>query len=382
MRTFQYTEVRKNKNGSRINTIKRDITIHPSKNLISDWNCNSKGWNLIEAKDIGIDTLNPILRGHAGSIMLAPNQGKDFITISKTITGLKPNTKYFVSVFVRNNGVKSSQLYLNDELTDYSAHHYVRRLGGVSDSGEDGEIEVRINAYDVQYSKSGRFIETLWLDGFFATELHESLEDELLDTIKEAYPYVDTEKTEPTQYDLLKGRKYTPFKYAAVVNGRRLVKYDKPLSEYGLVDGGKYEVVDIDPATSIMNALLHDIPLMAMLEQDESKVSHAYPKEDDVTGAMPSTYFPRVQYFTGFSLNKGFVDGKPHSSEVNYAINVYIPTVKVRESVSALMITEQIKGILAELGWASIRGSDYYLKKEQLYVLQTQFIQDHEIRKY
>lgn len=305
------------------------------------------------------------------------------VSIKRTITGLVPDTDYFLTVYVRNNAVSSTQLIVGGEVADYTIIPYVQRLGVVFTTDEEGEVEIEIKSYDPRGKPSGSPVPLIWVDGFFATKLAEELSEVEVQDLMSIYPYVEDERVFPTQYDVLKNNKtqYSPYRYAIVHNGRRILEYHKGLHHYGIQDGDDYIVHEMDKPVAIMNAMYNDVPLMSMLEQKKTHVSHAYPKEDAEMSLLGDSHFPRIQYFTGFSVNKKIVEGKPFASEVNYAVNVYIPTFKVMESVNAVMITEQIKGIMAELGWATIRGSDYFLKKEQLYVLQTQFIQDATIVK-
>lgn len=384
---FTFNEISLNDNGSFRNRIPRKVEFYPAYNEINYIDTDFSGWELSEEAMVGEDPNNKILPDVAKTTVVG-FKGKqpvppESVSIKRTITGLVPETDYFLTVYVRNNAVSSTQLIVGGEVADYTIIPYVQRLGVVFTTDEEGEVEIELKSYDPRGKPSGNPVPLLWVDGFFATKLAEELKEADIEDLMSLYPYVEDERVFPTQYDVLKDNKtqYSPYRYAIVFNGRRLLEYHKGLHHYGMQDGDDYIVHEMDKPVAIMNAMYNDVPLMSMLEQKRTHVSHAYPKEDAEMSLLGDSHFPRIQYFTGFSVNKKIVEGKPFASEVNYVVNVYVPTFKVMESVNAVMITEQIKGIMAELGWATIRGSDYFLKKEQLYVLQTQFIQDATIVK-
>lgn len=385
--TYTFNEITLKDNGSIHNTIKRTVDFYPATNEINYIDTDIEGWELTPNTQVGQDSKNKILPNVSKTTVVGFTSKQpippEYVSIKRTIEGLVPDTDYFLSVYVRNNAVSSTQLLVGGELADYSIIHYVQRLGAVFTTDSNGEVEIEIKSYDPKGKPSGYPVPLIWVDGFYATKLSEDLQEASLEEIKEAYPYVIDERVFPTQYDILKPHKtqYSPYRYSIVFNGRRITEYHKGVHHYGMVEGSEYVVHEMDKAVAIMNAFYNDVPLMSMLEQEKTHVSHAFPKEDAEMSMLGESHFPRIQYFTGFSVNRKIVDGKPFASEVNYAVNVYIPTFKVMESVSAVMITEQIKAIMAELGWATVRGSDYFLKKEQLYVLQTQFIQDAKIVK-
>lgn len=385
--TYTFNEITLNDNGSFRNKITRKVDFYPATNEINYIDGDYKGWETSTDTMVGGDSNNKILPDVDKTTVVGFKTKKttppEYVSIRRTIEGLIPNTDYFFTVYVRNNAVSSTQLIIGGEIADYTIIPYAQRLAAVFTTDETGEVEIEIKSYDPRGKPSGSPVPLVWVDGFFATKLDEELKETSTSELKSIYPYVEDERVFPTQYDVLKGNKtrYSPYRYAMVFNGRRLMDYHKGLHHYGMEDGDEYIIHEMDKPVAIMNAFYNDVPLMSMLEQKKTHVSHAYPKEDAEMSLLGDSHFPRIQYFTGFSVNKKMKDGIPFASEVNYVVNVYIPTFKVMESVNAVMITEQVKGIMAELGWATIRGSDYFLKKEQLYVLQTQFIQDARIVK-
>lgn len=361
------------------------VDFNPYENLISEWNGDVYGWDTSEGSKLVKDEAHPIALDRNDSLRVVVTKEKEITSIKKTAE-LEPGKKYFISLYIRNNDAVSSALYLNGKYTDKSTTTYTETIGGIAEADDEGKIEVDIRLYDVEAVPVRSPVEAItaevfsraaWIDGLQAVEIEEGDETLSKKQLVEKYPFAVKEKTSPSARDLLdKMFHFSPYRYYLVADGRRITDYHKSLDEYGVNKDTCLETYEAELAEQIFTAFTHDVPLMAMLEGRKSHVSYAYPKEDRDMSRLHKSHFPRLQFFTGFAVNKNIADSSPIAEETNFAINVYIPITKVMESVSAVMIATQMSAVMAELGWAKVRGSDYFLKNEQLYVLQTQFIQD------
>lgn len=360
---------------SKPRSVTMDFT--PYENLVGDWNGSVTGWDLSEGLSLRKDKMHPMVLDSDGSILVSSTQKEEPNTLIRNIV-LEPDTEYLFSTYVRNNDVLSTTLHINDIYKDSVVNPYTQRVKGIGKTDEEGNLKIKLTMYD----SVPHGIHDAWLDGFMvlATEEGDSYlrEEELLDK----YQYVRGKKESPNALDLLSHMfHFSPFKYYLTVDGRRIENYLKPLSEYGANEDSNIQTDLADWDEQIYNAFTHDVPLMSMLEGKKSHVTYAYPKEDQEMSKLHDSHFPRLQFFTGFGVNSMISDTEPIADLVNFAINIYIPVTKVLESVSAMMISNQLSSVMSELGWSKVRGSDYFLKNEQLYVLQGQYIQDQMIQR-
>lgn len=354
----------------------RKVHITPIKNELGYIKYEST--NLVSDGYVKFDLKHPLTLNSEGSFAVIPKDvNKDSVMVTHTAT-LEPNTEYYVTVHTRNEDASSTQLFVNGELIDFNDRYYVKRMGGIISTPSDGKLEIKVVGSNITKRPESlvRFA-SFWVEGFYATKHLNKGVTKAIDLRKE-YPFTYGEKLEPNVTDLIlqsRDASKIPYKFYIIVNGVKIDDYQKPLSTIGLEQGGEFEQGTHEPQDSIFRAFIHDEQLMSMLEGDVTHVSHAFPKEDEAMAEMGATYFPRIQYFTGFSVNRGIADMVAFANEVNFAINVYITTPKVLNSVNSIMITNRAQAIMGELGWAMVRGSDYFLKHEQLYVLQSQLIQ-------
>lgn len=356
---------------------KVELDFKPYVNEVSSWSGNVNGWEMSEGVSLRKDIRHPITLKSTGSLLVSSTLDKEVNTLTREAT-LKPNTSYLVSLYVRNNDVMSTALYLNGEYKNSIVNPYTQRLQGISETDGLGKISVELKMYDA--SPGG--LHHVWLDGFMIVETQPGDLDLREEELKEKYQFVDDKKESPNAIDLLSHMfHFSPFKYYLTIDGRRIEDYTRPLIEYGANDKSLIQTDLADWDAQIYNAFIHDIPLMAMLEGKRSHVTYAYPKEDQEMSKLHDSHFPRLQFFTGFGVNSLISDTEPIADLVNFAINIYIPVTKVLESVSAMMISNQLSSVMSELGWSKVRGSDYFLKNEQLYVLQGQYIQDQMIQR-
>lgn len=349
------------------------LEFEPYENEIAYLDQGKDAWKVTNIERIDRDINKPIVLGSEYSLLVRRfEQDKPMEHMSMEIDlELTPNSNYLITTYVRNNAVTSTKLSLNGEFKDYVADTYTQRICGTVTTDDTGEVNYKLDMYDA----NGPY--DLWVSGFFATKISE--EDMNLDKreLLLKYEYVTGKKSSPNMRDLLDDLyHFSPYRYYLVSEGRRISDYNKPLSEYGITEDTIISSHMSDWDEQIFNAFVNDVPLMAMLEGKREHVSHAFPKEDGKMSSLHTSHFPRIQFFTGFAVNSLIADIKPIADEVNFVTNIYIPVTKVMESVSAIMILNQQNAIMAELGWAKIRGSDYFLKNEQLYVLQSQYIQD------
>lgn len=353
----------------------REVSVEfdPYENEISYLDEGNDPWKVENIERIDRDINKPIVLGSDYSLLVRRfNQFEPMEHMSMEIDlELDPDSNYLITTYVRNNAVTSTRLSLNGEFKDYVADTYTQRICGTVKTGEDGKVNYKLDMYDAQ----GPY--DMWISGFFATKISD--EDMRLEKreLLTKYEYVKDKKSSPNMRDLLNELfHFSPYRYYLVSEGRRITDYNKPLSDYGIDENTVISSHMSDWDEQIFNAFVNDVPLMAMLEGKREHVSHAFPKEDGKMSSLHESHFPRIQFFTGFAVNSLIADIKPIADEVNFVTNIYIPVTKVMESVSAIMILNQQNAIMAELGWAKIRGSDYFLKNEQLYVLQSQYIQD------
>lgn len=364
--------------------VKIDFT--PYVNEMSHYNDVVGSWDVSDKVTMKVDKIHPITLDSKGAMLVSFEEFEH--SFIKTELELEPDTEYFFSTYVRNNDVSSTTLELNGEFKMSVINPYTQRIYGIGKTDEEGKLEIKLNFYDITPTRvnavTGQHLSMLgaWLDGFMVVKTEDGDSELSSDDILEKYQYVRHEKKGPSAYDLLNQMfHFSPFRYRVSINGRKVLDYNKPLVEYGATEDSHLQTEETDWDTQIFNAYVHDIPLMAMLEGKRSHVSHAFPKEDDSMSRLHESHFPRLQFFTGFAVNTMISDTEPIADEVNFAVNIYIPVTKVLESVTAMMILTQISSIMSELGWAKIRGSDYFLKNEQLYVLQGQYIQDMMLKK-
>lgn len=351
----------------------REVTIEftPYTNLIGEKSNSLDMWEHPANIRLEMDKYHPIFPETVGSVMLKATEiGTETYIVSYVPTEI--GKTYLFTMYVRNNDARSSSLYIQGQYKDSVLDPFTQRIAGTfTADSEETEIKLELYDYNVQPPERSQIV---WVGGEMLVEIQE---EESIERLKRKYEYVENEKESPTVKDLLdKLLHFSPYRYYLVANGRRLENHATQLSKVGIDENTSLQTGIAQIPEQIFNAFTADIPLMAMLEGKRDHVSHAFPKEDREMSRLHTSHFPRIQFFTGFAVNKRISDVSPDVEEMNFAFNLYIPVTKVMESVSATMLLDQSSAILAELGWAKVRGSDYFLKNEQLYVIQSQYIQD------
>lgn len=345
------------------------IPFAPYKNEISSWSYDGKGWELENIKSLSNDMLHPIIPETRGSLKLVKVPGATETTAKRTFNG-KPNTKYLFSVHIRNNGMLTTRVTVGDKKEIVNTTRVVRvSISNVTD--EEGNLEISL------ISKNPNGNHDAWYGGFMIVEVDKDFLDKSDKQLAEIYEHVETEKVSPSARDILK--KYYHFlsdRYYVLAEDEKLESIDTPLEEVGVNEGDVLTIGEEALDVQLSNAFINDVPLMAMLEGDYDHVSHAYPKENREMAKLAESNFPRLQFFTGFSVNSKISDTRAFADSIIFALNIYIPVTKVMESVTAQMILDRTNVIMADLGWAKVRGSDYFLKQEQLYILQSQYVKD------
>lgn len=138
-----FNEVTLNDNGSRRNTIKRSVEFYPAVNEIDYISTDFTGWEASEHIVVGEDSRNKILPDTKTTLVLGFKTKEplppESVSITRTIDGLVPDTKYFFTVYVRNNAVSSTQLIIEDEVVDYTITPFTQRLGAVIETDSEGK---------------------------------------------------------------------------------------------------------------------------------------------------------------------------------------------------------------------------------------------------
>lgn len=354
-------------------TVTLDFT--PYENKLKDVSNTENMWTTDQNSVLQMDRRHPIIPGTAGALKLRALNLEDKETTITATLDVEIGKTYLFTTYVRNNDARSTALYVQGEYKNSNKDAYTKRVAGTF-VAESEQVEVKLKLYDYNVVQSLGQSQIAWVGGEMLVEIEE---EESIETLKEKYEYVQDRKESPTVRDLLNYLfHFSPYRYYLVADGRRIEHHATQLIEQGIDENTILETGIAETDEQIYSAFTADIPLMAMLEGDFTHVSHAFPKEDREMTRLHESHFPRIQFFTGFAVNRRIADTEPIAEEVNFAFNIYIPVTKVMQSVSAIMILNQSSAILAELGWSKIRGSDYFLKNEQLYVLQTQYIQDQQ----
>lgn len=333
----------------------------------------NKKWDLVNLEPLQLDLNHPIVSTQ-GIRIDTSGYGDTESSMSRTVT-LRPNTNYMISVYVRNDGITSTRLFLDGVYQDSANEKFVTRIIGKVTTGDTGEVEIQL-VYNDRYAIIG-----LWLDGFFATEIPEAQEHLGKEELNDYYPYVRERKDTPTGYDLLDEALHgSPHLYTVTYQG---ITMPLILEELGARNIPQGAIIDVNLNThekSIFGAFSTDTVLISMLEGKRDRVTHAFPKQDSSMSTMDVNHFPRIQFFTGDGVGKIYADGRPFAEMINFTLNYYIPITKVLPSVTAIMMAEQASAIMADLGWSKVRGSDYFMQQEQMYVLQSQFIKDTTVK--
>lgn len=344
----------------------------PYTNLIASWNGVSSGWISADSSATVLPDENRKLF-NISTLEFRLASGVEEGTIYKDVA-CSPNTKYMISLYVRNNGVLTTGLRVGSS-TDWSSNYFANRLVVVADSGANTSLRVNLDMFYV-----ADLIPNAWVGGFFMTPI--TAEDEALsiEDLSKKYTYVSGTKSSPSMKDLLAHKFHgSPFQYFLTADGVRVANYTYPLADYGITSDTLLESHVNELPVQLFYTFIDSMALMAMLEGDITRVSHTYPK-------MPNNnedlrIFPRVQYFMGFEVSSARADGKPLANNVNVSINIYVPITKVSNSMQDSMLSTVVTSLMGELGFSAIRGSDYFREPEQLYVRQTQYVKDVQITK-
>lgn len=351
-------------------TLSREF--YPYENLVPEWNTNPEGW---EAENV--DTLAPYLGAPVvaelpNSFRLTTSPAEVNFSLEREFQG-EAGKSYLVTVSTRNNEIYTTRLVVGDKY--HSAHtNYVERLGVVAVADGDGKIKVRIEGYD---STKATMYDT-WLGGFMITEIEPDLVERKIEELLEIFPFIQGKLESPTLFMMLHGdRNISPYRYRVILDG---ISVSNTQIQIHTIDSTKtVELMEESPQRQIRNALMGDIQLYSMLEGDPMHISYAYPKEDYEMSAMADSNFPRIQFYTGFQVGTKASDTRPKAVSLNYALKVYITNRKIMESVTPTLIMDSMNRVMASLQWTPIRGSDYFIKQEELYVLEVQYIKDVNI---
>lgn len=356
-----------------------EIPFQPYVNRLSylnDSHEENKKWELEGLKPLQLDLNHPIVSNSGIVINTMAEHFGDMESSMKRTEILEPNTTYMVSVYVRNNGFTSTRLFLNGEYKDSVNEKFSERVTGVVTTDDTGELEIKLT-YNDRYALIG-----LWIDGFFATELPEANRNKSIRELNEIYPFVKDRKDTPTGYDILdKALHGSPHAYTIAHQGVTMPFILEELGSRNIQSGDHLEFAENTHEKAIFGAFSTDTVMKSMLEGGRNRITHAFPKQDSKMATMDEAHFPRVQFFTGGGVGKLMADGRPFAEMINYTMNYYIPITKVIPSVTAIMIAEQASAIMADLGWSKVRGSDYFMQLEQMYVLQSQFIKDTTVKR-
>lgn len=365
MKTYKY----KMKPSGVSYTQNASIPFSPYKNEAKDWNSKDEGWELENIKSLKNDPLHPIIPETRGSLKLTKEPGAKVTTARRVFKG-KPSTKYLFSVYIRNNGMLTTRVTVGDKKEIVNTTQVTRvALSGMTDG--KGELEVTL------ISKNPSGYHDAWYGGFMMVEVDSDWNDKTDQQLEEIYEHVEEEKESPSARDILnKYYHFLPDRYYVLAEDEKIEDLNTPLERLGIKEGDVLSIGEEALDTQLSNAFINDIPLMAMLEGDFDHVSHAYPKENREMAQLAESNFPRLQFFTGFAVNSKISDTKPFADSIIFALNIYVPITKVMESVTAQMILDRTNYIMAKLGWAKVRGSDYFLKQEQLYIVQSQYVKD------
>ena len=358
-------------NVNKILNVPVDFT--PYTNIIANWNGVSAGWVSPDSSvTVSIDSTKILFNNPTLNMVL--KDGLQEGTIYKDFACL-PNKHYMISAYIRNNGVLTTGLRVG-VTTDWSSNYFANRLICVVDS--EANTSLRMNL-DLFYESA--FARNTWASGFMVVEITEEESQLSIEELSIKYPFIEGTKDSPSMKDVITQKYHgSPFEYFLTRDGIRITNYNYPLSVYGVDENTLLETHMNDLPTQVFYTFIDSVALMAMLEGDNTRVSHTYPKMDsDDDGSR--RIFPRVQYFLGFELSSMRADSKPLANNVTMSINIYVPITKASNSMQEDMISQIVTSLMGELKFSAIRGSDYFREPEQLYVRQTQYIKDVPILK-
>lgn len=346
-----------------------DMNFTPYANLTSNWSVLT-GW-VSTTTTIALDEHRKIFREPMINFTL--NSNVDDGGAYKDLP-CEQNKNYLISCYVRNNGIMTTGLRVDNQV-DYSPNYFTNRLLVKVASGSRTSIRVNLDFF-----QASDYIANAWVGGFLMSEI--TNEEMLLpiDELSLKYPYVKIAKESPSMKDLLRTKYHgSPFMYFMTMDGIKIPNYNTPLAQYGVTSDTLLATYFNEIPNQIWATFTDSVALMTMLEGDAMRVSHSYPKMDYTVEDL--RLFPRVQYFEGFELSTMRSDGKPLANNTTLYINIYVPSTKVMNSMQDSMISTVVTFLMGELGFSAIRGSDYFREPEQLYVRQVQYIKDVPIIK-
>lgn len=344
----------------------------PYANLVPDWNINPVGWDSENVDSIAIAKGAPVVNELPESFRVTTARGHYNFVLEREFQGEAGKT-YLVTVSVRNNEIYTTRLVVGDAY--HSAHsNLVERLGVVTVADDTGIVKVRIEGYDS--TKATKY--DVWLGGFMIAEIEPESQDRKIEDLLHIFPFTQGELTSPTLHMMLGGDSaQSPYRYRVIIDGVGVA--DTSLKLEDISPTSEIAIMEEKPQVQIRQALMGDIALYSMLEGDPLHISYAYPKEDYEMSAMAEANFPRIQFYTGFQVGQKASDNKVKAVNLNYSLKIYITNRKIMESVTPTLIMDQMNKVMASLQWTPIRGSDYFIKQEELYVMEVQYIKDVNI---
>ena len=345
----------------------RDVNIPfvPYTNIFASQNGTLTGL-VTQDVTLALNTHIVVVNGHSVEARLNAWKTEGYFTVTLPVT---PNKKYLISVYVLNDGVTSTGLQVGTA-SAWHSNFYLRRLGVVVDSESNTELSVKITAMH-----PCSFERIFTIDGWFATEISDEEYATDVDTLLDKYQYVTTTKLSPTLAEVLQHMyHFSPYMYYVTHNGGRIIQYQEQLISLGVQENDTLETYTQEVSEQIFQTLINCKDIMVLLSRDVGRVSHAFPSVSITE--MEASHFPRIQYYGGFEVSVLRADGKSLANNTNMALNVYIPTHKMRNSLNDEILSSLITRELSTIGFSAIRGSDYQLQEQKLYVRQTQYVKD------
>lgn len=345
----------------------RDINIPftPYTNIFASQNGTLTGL-VTDDVTLALNTNITVVSSNAIEARLNALVDTGYFTAPLTVT---PNKKYLISVYVLNDGVTSTGLQVGTA-SAWHSNFYLRRMGVVVDSGINTVLSVKITAMH-----PCSFERIFTIDGWFATEISDEEYAMDVDTLLDKYQYVSTTKLSPTLAEVLQHMyHFSPYMYYVTHNGGRIIQYQEQLISLGVQENDTLETYTQELSEQIFQTLINSKDIMVLLSRDTSRISHAFPSL--AITKMELSAFPRIQYYGGFEVSVLRADGKSLANNTNMALNIYIPTHKMRNNLNDEILSSLITREMSTIGFSAIRGSDYSLQEEKLYVRQTQYVKD------
>lgn len=342
-----------------------DIPFEPYENIFSFQDANLGGIETYQST-VSLSNDVSVVNGHSIVIKLDDNVDLGYAEFTLPV---EPNNNYLVTMYTLNDGILSTGIVAKDQ-SCWNSDFFLTRQGIVVNSENDTELKIVVSVRQpVSMSP------TMNVDGFFAVKLKEGEEDMAIGDLMEKYSYVKGAKLSPTAYELLHYKySLSPYAYYLTHNGARISRYKEQLVNLGIQEGDLLVTHFQQTSEQVFTSLIHCKEIMVLLNNDYTRVSHVFP--DLKLSGMNASMFPRIQFFGGFEVSSVRADGKPFANNMTMAINIYTPNHKVRNNMNDEILNVLVTRELGKLGYSAVRGSDYNLQEEKLYIRQTQYVKD------